>query len=85
MNMNVVKGFRSKEIARWAKRHLSVNSHVVSDGLACFAAVKDAGCQHIGIVKGAFYSLRITQVRRSTAYRDGEFICLLTIASVKGV
>jgi hypothetical protein len=29
----------------------------------------------------AVYSLRITQVRRATAYRDGEFIRLLTIAS----
>ena len=27
-----------------------------------------------------FYSLRITQARRATAYRDGEFIRLLTIA-----
>jgi hypothetical protein len=40
MNMNVVNGFRSKEIARWAKRHLSPNSHVVSDGLACFPPLK---------------------------------------------
>ncbi|MEQ1741128.1 MAG: hypothetical protein ABL869_01315 [Candidatus Nitrotoga sp.] len=29
----------------------------------------------------AIYSLRITQTRRATAYRDGEFIRLLTIAS----
>lgn len=29
----------------------------------------------------AVYSLRITQARRATAYRDGEFIPLLTIAS----
>jgi hypothetical protein len=50
MNMNVVNGFRSKEIARWDKRHLSPNSHVVSDGLACFAVVKDAGCKHSSIV-----------------------------------
>lgn len=28
----------------------------------------------------AFYSLRITQSRRATAYRDGEFIRLLSIA-----
>lgn len=28
----------------------------------------------------AIYSLRITQGRRATAYRDGEFIRLLTIA-----
>ena len=31
--------------------NLSVNSYMVSDGLACFAAVKD-GCQHTRIVTG---------------------------------
>ncbi|QWF70384.1 hypothetical protein KEF85_13720 [Methylomonas paludis] len=29
----------------------------------------------------AIYTLRITQSRRATAYRDGEFIRLLTIAA----
>lgn len=29
---------------------------------------------------GAIYSLRITQARRATAYRDGDFIRLLSIA-----
>ncbi len=29
----------------------------------------------------AIYSLRITQSRRATAYRDGEFMRLLTVAS----
>ncbi len=29
----------------------------------------------------AIYSFRITQARRATAYRDGDFIRLLTIAS----
>jgi transposase-like protein len=52
MAMTVLNGFRSKEIAKWAKRHLSADSLVVSDGLACFAAVTGAGCQHIGIVTG---------------------------------
>ena len=52
MNMNVVKGFRSREISRWAEKHLDANAHVVSDGLACFKAVQDAGCQHTSIVTG---------------------------------
>jgi len=52
MNMNVVKGFRSTEIARWAKRHLSPDSQVVSDGLACFTAVTVAGCKHHYVVTG---------------------------------
>jgi hypothetical protein len=29
----------------------------------------------------AIYSLRITQARRATAYRDGEFMRFLTVAS----
>lgn len=29
---------------------------------------------------GAVYSLRITQARRATAYRDGDFLRFLTIA-----
>jgi len=52
MNMNVVKGFRLKEISRWEKRHLQAGSTVYSDGLACFTAVKEAECKHISIVTG---------------------------------
>lgn len=52
MNMNVVDGFRTSEIRRWAKWHLTPDAHVISDGLACFAAVKAAGCQHTSIVTG---------------------------------
>lgn len=52
MNMNVVKGFRSKEIERWAKQHLAPGCQVVSDGLPCFSAVQAAGCQHTSIVTG---------------------------------
>jgi transposase-like protein len=52
MNMNVVKGFRSKEIERWSKEHLNAGSLVISDGLPCFNAVKLAGCEHYKIVTG---------------------------------
>ncbi len=52
MNMNVVKGFRLTEISRWARQHLQTGSVVYSDGLACFSAVKEAGCEHISIVTG---------------------------------
>jgi hypothetical protein len=52
MNMNVVKGFRLTEIARWARQHLSPGSMVISDGLPCFSAVLQAGCQHYSIVTG---------------------------------
>ena len=52
MNFTVVKGFRLSEISHWSKKHLSSGSIVVSDGLACFKAVKDADCQHFSIVTG---------------------------------
>jgi transposase-like protein len=52
MNMNVVKGFRLTEIARWARQHLSPGSMVISDGLPCFSAVLQAGCHHYSIVTG---------------------------------
>jgi transposase-like protein len=52
MNMNVVKGFTLREIARWAKGHLQPDSWVVSDGLACFSAVLAAQCHHHSIVTG---------------------------------
>jgi transposase-like protein len=47
-----LKGFRKAEIARWAQRHLTAGSLVVSDGLNCFTGVKTAGCQHEAIVTG---------------------------------
>jgi transposase-like protein len=47
-----VPGFTLKAIAAWASTHLSPGSCVVSDGLACFAGVGEAGCQHLPIVVG---------------------------------
>jgi len=52
MSLHVVKGFRSNEVARRAKKRLLPGSVVCSDGLACFATVIDAGCHHTAIVTG---------------------------------
>jgi len=52
IKLNVVKGFRSAEIRAWSQQHLTVGSLVISDGLACFNAVAEAGCQHDKIVCG---------------------------------
>jgi len=52
MNFNVVKGFTSDEIERWANDHLKPGCTVHSDGLSCFPAVEDAGCAHIRHVTG---------------------------------
>ncbi len=52
MRMTVVEGFKTKAIGLWAKRHLASGSAVISDGLACFSAVKEANCAHQGFVTG---------------------------------
>ena len=48
----VVDGFRSRTIERWAKKALSPDCIVISDGLACFRAVQKAGCIHAPLVCG---------------------------------
>ena len=41
-----VKAFTLVDVEAWAKSSLSPRTTVVSDGLACFNAVTEAGCEH---------------------------------------
>ena len=50
MRMDRIRGFRLREIGRWSCKHLAADAHVRSDGLACCAAVKQAGCTHEPLV-----------------------------------
>jgi len=43
---------RLREISSWTKCHIVPGSTVISDSLACFSAVKEAGCSHIAITTG---------------------------------
>lgn len=52
VKLTVVSGFRKAAIELWAKQHLTEGTTVISDGLACFNAVTDAGCEHDRIVCG---------------------------------
>ena len=52
MKLQVVSGFRKVELKKWAKSHLAEGSKVLSDGLACFSGIKDAGYEHSFIVVG---------------------------------
>jgi len=52
IKLTPVPGFTSEAIADWAKANLTPGCDVFSDGLACFAAVTKAGCQHQAIVVG---------------------------------
>ncbi len=47
-----VGGFSQAVIGHWAERHLGTASRVVSDGLACFPAVTQAGAVHLPEVVG---------------------------------
>lgn len=46
VRLSPVAGFSREAIAQWAQATLAPGSTVVSDGLACFAAVTTAGCTH---------------------------------------
>jgi transposase-like protein len=50
--LSQLPSFTRKAIADWAGTALSPQSTVISDGLACFAGVTDAGCAHEPTVVG---------------------------------
>ena len=52
IKLSVVESFCSEEIEQWAKQHVVEGSRVISDGLPCFHAVMDAGCEQEKIVCG---------------------------------
>ena len=52
IHLRRVKGFRTKEIIRYAKVSLASGSHVFTDGLACFNGLSEVGCEHTAIVTG---------------------------------
>jgi transposase-like protein len=53
LRLNVVKGFRKREIEKLAKATIEPGSTVVSDGLSCWPAVEKAGCSHRPMVTGS--------------------------------
>jgi len=52
MRFTKLKSLSRAEIGRWARAHLHPSCVVISDGLDCFAAVTEAGCEHRPIVTG---------------------------------
>jgi transposase-like protein len=52
IKLNVVSRFSKAEIYKWATKNLDKGTSVLSDGLNCFPAVKDAGCLHTAIIVG---------------------------------
>jgi len=53
IHLRRVTNFCNRGISAFAKRSLDPACEVVTDGLACFGAVKDAGCRHTVIKTGS--------------------------------
>jgi ribosomal protein L37AE/L43A len=53
LKLRRVAGFTGQAISRFALRSLDPSCSVVSDGLACFKRVTDAGCEHQAIQTGS--------------------------------
>jgi hypothetical protein len=45
-----LQGFTREEIRAWSTKYIGPGSHVVSDGLNCFAAVTETSCSHEPII-----------------------------------
>jgi len=52
IKLSVLSGFKKKELKRWSKKHLAPGTTAISDGLRCFAGIKEAGFSHKAIVVG---------------------------------
>lgn len=52
IKLSAVPAFTNKAISDWAKTNLTPGCAVLSDGLACFAAVTGASCQHQAVIVG---------------------------------
>ena len=52
IKLTVVEGFRKDILKAWGTQHLEPGSAVISDGLACFNGLADAGFEHNPIVCG---------------------------------
>ena len=63
VRLTPVAGFTLKAISSWAKDHLAPSSTVFSDGLACFAAVTEAGCSHLPTVMAGRKPKEVPQFR----------------------
>jgi transposase-like protein len=53
LKLTPVAGFTHEAIKQWAGAHLHPGTRVASDGLACFTAVREAGCEHQHTVVGS--------------------------------
>jgi hypothetical protein len=63
VKISPVSGFSSQGIGLWAQGALGAGCVVLSDGLACFRSVIDAGCEHTFIVTGGRHPDQLPEFR----------------------
>ena len=68
-----IKAFSSFAIRKLANTALNPGANIVSDGLACFAAVTQAGCLHTSIKTGSGKQAARTPVAEMGQYRVGQY------------
>jgi transposase-like protein len=44
--------FTTRAISSWAQNHVAARTTIITDGLACFAGVAEAGCKHVAKIAG---------------------------------
>ncbi len=63
LKRDVVSGFTSQAIGKWAKTCLTPGCVLLSDGLGCFTAVTDAGCTHLHRVVGTLKPKDLSELK----------------------
>jgi hypothetical protein len=49
MRISRVSGFTTRAISSWAQNHVAAGTTVITNGLACFAGVTEAGCEVVWV------------------------------------
>ena len=53
LKLSRIKSFHSQEVQRWSRHHVSAEAEVLSDGLACWSGVREAGRRHRVLLTGS--------------------------------
>ena len=53
LKLSRIRSFHSREVERWSRHHVSGEAEVLSDGLACWRGVKQAGRRHRVLLTGS--------------------------------
>lgn len=52
IKLSLVSGFKKETLKRWSRKHLTPGATVISEGLPCFADIKEVGFSHKVVLVG---------------------------------